>query len=251
MHKTDYDAFAGMLDAIYSLHGKTLPAEAKAMFFRAMSGFSLDVVRSAMDAHVRDSQRGQFPPKPADLMAQIEGAAVNDGRPGPDEAWAIALRGLDEAETVVTTAEIMEAFGVSRAVLDGGDEVGARMAFKDAYARIVQEARRAKKPAGWTVSLGWDVEKRGEPVRKAVEAGLLPAPTAAALLPAPMPSEGLDCSPEGLARLKEEMAKLTLKNAMEDEARELAREEARQAEIARKQEIANAVAQYQANPKAA
>jgi hypothetical protein len=146
----------------------------------------------------------------------------------------------------------MEAFGVARAVLDGGDEVGARMAFKDAYARIVQEARRAKKPAGWTVSLGWDVEGRQEPIRKAVAAGLLPAPSAAALLPAPMGSAGsVEGSPEGLARLKEEIAKLEMKNLAAAEAAEAERQAARDAEAARKQEIADQVAQYEGKQRAA
>lgn len=203
MFETDYDEFAALLDAVYALHGKALPAAAKAIFFRAMSRYPLKVVRAAIDAQVRDAQRGQYPPKPADLIAQIEGAAANDGRPGEDEAWAWALTGMDEAETVMTTPEIMAAFAIARPVLDTGDKIGARMAFKDVYQRLVAEARAAGRPAEWNVSLGWDPEKREGVVTKAVAAGLLPAPEAAAQLPAPARAE-----PEGLEKLRAAVANL-------------------------------------------
>lgn len=32
MRESDFDAFAAMLDEVYSIHGKTLPAPAKAIF---------------------------------------------------------------------------------------------------------------------------------------------------------------------------------------------------------------------------
>lgn len=211
MTEADFPTFARLLDAVYALHGKALAAEPKALFFRAMSGYSLAVVRGALDAHVRDPQRGQFPPKPADLMAQIEGNAEADGRPGPDEAWAIALTSRDEAETVVWTPEIAQAFAVCSPVLDTGDKVGARVAFKDAYARLVTAARREGKPCTWDVSLGWDQNKRKESLEAAVRLNLLPAPTAAALLPAPTEADGYnpDKARANLAKLRKMLAGLT------------------------------------------
>ncbi|PRG29268.1 hypothetical protein [Burkholderia multivorans] len=175
MFKDDFDRFVELLDAAYSLHGKALPATAKALFFRSLAPYSLSAVRAAIDAHVKDPQRGQFPPKPADLIAQIEGAASNDTRPGAEEAWAIAVQALDEANTVMLTDEIAEAFGIAKPIFDLGDEVGARMAFREAYMRLLAQARANGTPVRWWPSIGTDVEKRHIALEKAVSQGLLPA----------------------------------------------------------------------------
>ena len=178
MRKADFDAFSQMLDAVCGLlsRGTYVPSPANtAMFFRALAKHSLDEVRAGFDAHVSDPQRGRFVPVPADILAQIEGLAANDGRPGADEAWAIALRAADEAETVVWTAEASQAWAIARPVLDSGDEVGARMAFRDAYNRLVEQARQHRQPATWSTSIGFDPQRREAAITAAVEAGRLPA----------------------------------------------------------------------------
>jgi hypothetical protein len=189
MHSTDYRDFSTMLDAAATLLQRPtqepLTAEARAMFFRALSPYTLVAVRAAFDAHVKDGQRGRFFPTPADLIAQIDGAEANDGRPGADEAWAIALRGEDEASTVVWTAEIAEAMGIARPVLQAGDEVGARVAFRDTYNRLVQSARAAQKRAEWSASLGFDVEQRNRAITTAMVAGRLPYQAQQLALPGP------------------------------------------------------------------
>ncbi len=185
MHSTDFKDFSQALDDAYELTGtgvtRVISAGAKAMFFAALAQHSLDTVRGALMAHCLDPARGGFPPKPADVIRQIQGAAGNDGRPDCDEAWAVAITSQDEADTVVWTAETAEAFGICRPVLDLGDEVGARMAFKQAYSRLVQTARAAGRPAAWSASMGWDAAKRDVVLTRAAVAGLLPAPTVALL----------------------------------------------------------------------
>jgi hypothetical protein len=183
MRETDYDAFAALLDDVQALlrPGQPLGGTAKAMYFRSLGAHSLDQVRSALDGHVRDPQRGRFMPLPADVIAQIEGTAAADGRPGAEEAWAIALRSSDENETVIWTREIAEALGIARPILKVGDEVGARMAFREAYNRLVDEARRSHMPLSWEASLGYDPQRRDEALRAGVEAGRLPQTA----LPAP------------------------------------------------------------------
>lgn len=180
MFEPDFDQFVDMLDAAYSLHSKTLPATAKALFFRSLASYPLMVVRAAIDAHVKDSQRGQFPPKPADLIAQIEGAAGNDARPGPEEAWAVAVQAFDESSTVMLNEEIAEALGIARPIFELGDEVGARMAFKEVYTKLLAQARSNGVAAKWWPSLGSDVEGRNEVLRKAVSEGLLPGTSSVA-----------------------------------------------------------------------
>lgn len=249
MVENDFPVFAKMLDTVYSLHGKSLNAEAKALFFRAMAQFPLPMVRAAMDGHVRDPNRGQYPPKPADLMAQIVGHVVDDGRPGADEAWAIALTSRDEAETVVWTQEIAAAFDVCRPVLDAGDEVGARMAFKDAYNRLVTEARREGQPVAWTASLGWDIERREVALRSAVTRNQLAAPAVAALLPPPVSAEGYDAEKASrqLAEIRKMLADMGTASERRQRAREREAQARREHEHAKKQEIAKVVSLYEAS----
>ena len=247
MVEQDFAPFAKMLDTVYALHGKSLNAEAKALFFRAMSQFPLPMVRAALDGHVRDPNRGQFPPKPADLMAQIVGQATDDGRPGTDEAWAIALTCRNEANTVVWTCEIAAAFGICLPVLDGGDEVGARMAFKEAYNRLVTEARREGSPIAWSASLGWDMEGREIALRTAVARNQLPAPTAAALLPSPLSDDGYDVEKASrqIAEVRRMLAGMGTAAERRQRAKERAAQAKRAAESTRKREIADQVRAYQ------
>jgi hypothetical protein len=119
------------------------------------------------------------------LSAIIERINDSDGRPSADEAWALALEALDEAKTVVWCEEIQQAFAIARPVLQDGDKIGARMAFKNAYDRIVKEAREECRPAQWSASLGWDQGHRQSVLTKAVELGMLQHSQVAGLLPAP------------------------------------------------------------------
>ncbi|CCD28667.1 conserved hypothetical protein [Candidatus Glomeribacter gigasporarum BEG34] len=211
MSENDFDVFAVLLDAAYALYGKALPAEAKAAYFESLKDWPMETVRAALNAHVRDAQRGQFAPKPADLIAQWEGYTAHDGRPEADEAWAIALAAQDEAATLVWTAEMMEAFGIARVVLDRGDQVGARMAFKDAYKRLVEAARKARRAVHWQTSLGWDAEQREVALTQAVARRRISASTAAALLPPPDridEGDGAHQVRANLQRIREQLAAL-------------------------------------------
>ena len=186
MRESDTGPFVALLRDVFGLYpsAKALTEGQVAMFFRAVAKHPIEAVQAALDAHVKDPQRGRFPPLPADVIAQIEGSAADDGRPGPEEAWATALQGRDEAASVVWTAETAQAWGVARPVLELGDDVGARMAFREAYGRMVDAARRARRPVEWLASLGFDPEQRQVAIAAGVAAGKLPH-TAMVALPAP------------------------------------------------------------------
>lgn len=222
MRNEDYDEFAALLDEAYDLIGsganKIISGGAKSLFFKALAQYPLPAVRKALVAHCMDKERGRFTPKPADIISQIEGGGSSDGRPGPEEAWAIAITSRDESETVVWTPEIAEAFVICRPVMDMGDDVGARMAFKDAYNRLVSEARSSGIPARWNASIGWDIDKRTAKLTKAVTAGLLQAPQVAALLPAPVGEPVQDEKARAqLAKIKEMMASMQVEKSRESE----------------------------------
>lgn len=176
MSEDDFDTFVAMHDSVCAMisRGKYVASdESTALVFNALRRYSLATVRAAFDAHVSDPKRGKFPPVPADLIAQIDAHLADDGRLGAEEAWALAVRAQDERETVVWTAEIAQAFNAARPVLDRGDDVGARMAFREAYGRIVAAARADMAPVRWQATLGHDLERRQLAIEAAVAAGRL------------------------------------------------------------------------------
>lgn len=110
---------------------------------------------------------------------------IDDGRPGPDESWAMVLEAQDEQNTVVWCAEMRDAYSVAAPLLEAGDKVAARMAYKECYERLVGASRAERRAAQWEVSAGWDAELRKKAIFQAVERGLIPAERANLLLPAP------------------------------------------------------------------
>ena len=202
MRESDAGPFVALLRDVFGLYptAKPLTEGQVAMFFRSCAAYSLEHVRAALDAHVRDPQRGRFPPVPADVIAQLQAAAENDGRPGPEEAWAIARRATDEAATVVWTAEMAQAWSVAIPLLGSRDDVGARMAFREAYQRLVAEARAGGTPPRWSASLGWDEQQRAQAIGQAVQLGYLPREE---LLALPAPKVALAPPPEVRAKLLE------------------------------------------------
>lgn len=185
MRKEDFAEFSQMLDDCYALLApNNMPSStAKAMFFRALTQHSIEAVRAGFDAHVKDPARGRFAPKPADIVAQIDGLVADDGRPGAEEAWAMACRASDEAETVVWSEEMAQAFAVCQPLLEIGDQIGARMAFKESYQRQVEDARRIRRPVSWSASLGHDQAKRNTALLEAETRGLLSSGDALRLAP--------------------------------------------------------------------
>jgi hypothetical protein len=106
---------------------------------------------------------------------------IDDGRPGAEEAWAVLP--FDESTSVVWTAEMSDAFWIAQPLIDAGEKIAARMAFKEAYLRLVADAREHRVPVTWTVSLGHDKAGRQPILAAAVEKGRIPASHARKLIP--------------------------------------------------------------------
>jgi hypothetical protein len=187
MRREDFKEFAELLDAAFDLIGKTPAAKiisptSKALFFQALAEYPLPAVRGALGEHIK---RGEFTPTPAAIIKLLEAAGDADTRPGPEEAWAIALASQDERDTVVWTAETAEALQIARPVLESSGPISGRKTFIEAYSRLVEAARQAKRPAQWSAHLGWDKSQQAAVLQRAVDRGLLPAPKVTALLPPP------------------------------------------------------------------
>jgi len=178
MNDQDAAAFDLRLQEVMAAYGREmLPDLAMRAWWSALRPFGWPAVEAALVAHVAACK---FAPTPADIVERL---TANDGHLGPEAAWSLALQAQDEHATIVWTAEVAEAFGVAKPVLDAGDEVGARKAFLETYARALAAARARLAPASWSVSLGQDPQRRAEALLEAQRHGRLPAQTVARLLP--------------------------------------------------------------------
>ena len=155
------------------LCGRTFTPAAAAMFVQDLAAYPEAAVLASL-ARCRREVRGAL--TLADVIARID-----DGRPTADEAWAEVPH--DERASAVWTTEAAQAFGLAFELIAAGDRVAARLAFRDAYNRLVAEARDQRRPVRWEVSLGHDRTQRAVVLQRAVERGRIPAEYATRLLP--------------------------------------------------------------------
>ncbi|PVZ56539.1 hypothetical protein C9422_18625 [Pseudomonas sp. B1(2018)] len=147
--------------------GQTITTDAAEMMADDLADYPADAIGASLKA-CRRELTGKLT-----LAAILQRIQAADGRPGKDEAWSIAMAAADESETVVMTAEILQAMTAAQPILDLGDKVGARMAFLSAYERLVTIARAEAIPAAWSVSLGFDPVRRVTAIESAVRMQLI------------------------------------------------------------------------------
>jgi len=165
MNTNEFKAFSETFSGAWSFH-KPIGPQQVAMAFELLKPYPLAIVVEGIKAHCVDPVRGQFPPKPADIVAQIEKWAPQ--RISADEAWTMIPK--DESDTVVWTDEIAEA----HAIADREDDrIASRMAFKAAYDRIVERNKSQNIFPKWIISEGWCAEKRSKAVSDALKLGRL------------------------------------------------------------------------------
>lgn len=117
-----------------------------------------------------------------ELAGLLPGA--NDGRPGPEEAWARMPKGeRAEIDSVVWCEEERAAYSACRSLLLDGDLIAARMAFKERYEKELANARSQKRPVSWTLSAGHDLEYRLTALATAVDEGRMTLESALNFVP--------------------------------------------------------------------
>jgi hypothetical protein len=204
MRPEDKPQFAAALADVLAGYGKPLPEKGEInTWFNQLAPFPASTIKKAFEAY--QLERPDFAPAPNGIAARCR---LLDGRPDENEAWALAMTSRDEADTVVWTEEMATAFDLARPLLAIGDEIGARMAFKDGYKRMVQGARTLNRSATWIVSAGWDAARNHLAVERAVRAGLLAAPEPGQHLALANESDQPAAKPAGLLKLKEALAQL-------------------------------------------
>ena len=156
------------------LCGRVLSPAAAEVFCADLASYPLNQIVGAL-TRCRKEVRGMLTVQ--DVVSRLE-----DGRPGPEEAWA-ALP-MSERDSAVWTDEMSEAFGVASPLLEAGDKIAARMAFREVYQARVMAARDAGRPVNWTATLGHDPRSREGALIEAVAKKRLTL--AQALIIAPM-----------------------------------------------------------------
>lgn len=235
LNDDDLDWLIKQLIGTSELLGQQVSPAAAAMLADDLCCYPRDVLARAM-SRVRTEHTGRLTPKA--IIDRIDEAM---GRPGANEAWAMALDALDERKTVVWTVEMSEAWGVARDVAAEGDLVGARMAFIGAYERLVRTAREERRLPEVSVSIGWDGEQRAVAIEKAVQLGYLTQEKAAEHLPAlgftpgfspvALLTGNVEVAVDAPPDVRERLAKLREDLAAAPERRRLGREQQLRAEV--------------------
>lgn len=77
MRTEDREAFAELLSQALGFYGQTVSPFALGVWWQACQGVELSQVRRALTAHAMDPERGQWAPKPADIVRQLKGTQAD------------------------------------------------------------------------------------------------------------------------------------------------------------------------------
>lgn len=189
----------------FEMCGSTLSEAAQEIVIRRLEAYPPAAVSKALTRCI-DEVKGRLY-----LASIIE--RIDDGRPGPNEAWAMLPK--TEHETAVWTEEMSRAYMYASPLMH--DKVAARMAFIEAYKKLLQEARTQKRPIEWKVSMGDDMLSRESVLLQAVNDGRILPERARVLVPGLPPMQGETkalpehnpATPEQIANARKRLAEIT------------------------------------------
>ena len=133
------------------------------VFWQSLNEFEINEVEAAFNGYLRV---GRFMPTPAEIISRIPRSKLHLDK---NEAWALCQRLTNEDDTAIITGQMREAWAIASTVLEVKDKVGARMAFIEAYERLVRENPEVK----WEVQGGINKELKYQRVVEAVKLGRL------------------------------------------------------------------------------
>ena len=105
------------------------------MWVEQLQNFPAGSVLKAGKNHMRTSR---FAPQLAEIVTACQAQAGGSWM-GSDEAWAMMPK--SEAESAMLTNEISQALAAASPLLEQGEQNAARMAFRAAYTRLVEQAK--------------------------------------------------------------------------------------------------------------
>jgi hypothetical protein len=77
MRNEDRQQFAVILKDVMAFYKQDVSSFALSVWWQACQNYDIEQVRKAMTAHAMDADRGQFAPKPADIVRQLGGTATD------------------------------------------------------------------------------------------------------------------------------------------------------------------------------
>ena len=98
MEMTDKIRFAQALVATAELYGKEISKGLAELYFQDLAAYPIDDVLTALTRHRRDPTRGQYWPKPADLIRQLDG----DPESRAMQAWTTVWQAVGRVGTYQT-----------------------------------------------------------------------------------------------------------------------------------------------------
>lgn len=98
MTEDDRKEFGAALAAVYALYRADITAPVAAIWWQALSGYDLPAVVDALGRHAMNPDVGQFLPKPADVVRQLEGSTQDAAL----LAWARVVEALKRHGTYVS-----------------------------------------------------------------------------------------------------------------------------------------------------
>jgi len=87
MVESDKKRFCDILKATFEVYGKAPSEAAISLWWHCLAKFSIEQVAAGMAAHISCPDRGQYSPKPADVIAKISGDR-NERKDAGEYAWA-------------------------------------------------------------------------------------------------------------------------------------------------------------------
>lgn len=109
MQSNDKAKFYTALESVCEMYGQKKPSPTLvAMYFTALQHITVDDFKAAVNLHVRDTDQGQFFPKPADILRNIQGNKSTQA----EQAWTKvdkAIRCVGPHESVVFDDRLIHA----------------------------------------------------------------------------------------------------------------------------------------------
>lgn len=75
MLKTDVKRFSEVMTGLSEVYGRKFSGSSMDIYFNALGSYDIDTVVTAISAHVKSPDNGQFFPKPADIIRMIGGSS--------------------------------------------------------------------------------------------------------------------------------------------------------------------------------
>lgn len=87
MNQCDASAFAELITDVLAFYGQKVSQFGLSVWWEACRPFEYEAVRRALSRHAMDPERGQFSPKPADLVRQMKGTPSDRAA----KAWSLVM----------------------------------------------------------------------------------------------------------------------------------------------------------------